>query len=147
MLVLVAALLIPTFVSASDSNQSSAYTLQATETAAPTDKLSVEVQRVSVGGNNATVSVINQDTQNTTERHLNSSETKPYVVDNETVNVTLQETQTDSEGFAVATITVEYSPYFGWNSGARLFFENLGLVFALLGAIMILGTLAVATRW
>lgn len=145
--VLVVALVLPSIIGAADSDQTAAVEITQDETIELTDRLSIRADDVNPSGDNATLTVFNSQGLNQSQQLLNDSQTKTFVVDGYATNVTLDNTFLSEGSKRTSRLAIAYSPYFGWDSGARLFFQNLELLLVLVGGIMVLGLAGIASDW
>lgn len=136
-LIFVAALFVPTFVDNTTADATDVVELSEGESTNLTDRLSIEAHDINSGQDEINTTLQNLADLNATTAHLNTSETKTLNLSNEDINVTLDSISSNDE----ATITAVYSPAFGWDAAPRLFFENMEMVFALLGFLIALAGL------
>lgn len=136
-LIFVAALFVPTFVDNTTADAEDVVELGEGESTNLTDRLSIEAHDINNGQNEVNTTLKNLVTLNTTTAHLNTSETKTVNLSNEDINVTLDSITSND----VATLTAVYSPTFAWDEAPRLFFENMEMVFALLGFLIALASI------
>lgn len=141
-LVLLVAFIAPVFISGANENSQAVIQQAVGESSTPTDRLEVTTTNIDSGVPNATVEVTNLQTFNTSTQSINETESAEYVVDGENVTVTLESVTTDDSD-DVARLSVNHSPYFGWNGGAQTVFENMGLLIVLVSFIVLAGLLYV----
>jgi ABC-type oligopeptide transport system substrate-binding subunit len=145
--VLLIAMLVPTLISATDSNQTESIELNEGESTAITQRLTVTAQNVSNSGQNATFVAQSEASLNTTEYGLNVTESQTQTLDGENVTIHLRNIQSPTDGSAdVATLDVTYSPFFGWNDGATAFWNNLGIIVGMVAFLMVVGLVMVAVK-
>lgn len=145
--VLVVALLLPAVISAADSDQSKKVELTEGETIEVKNGLAITGDDINPSGDNATVTVFNQDTLNGSTQQLNDTETKYFVVDGYNTSVSANNTFLSDNSRKTSRLTIGYNPYFNWNGGATIFFQNLELLLVIVGGIMVLGLAGIASKW
>lgn len=143
-LLLAAAFFAPTLISATNETTTSTVELQVDQTANQTEYLQTEADAIDVG-NNSTITVRNTNTLSSEQNTIDVADTQNYTVDGQDVNVTVDSTDTRN-GTDYVIISVEYNPDFGWGSGASTVFDNLGLLIAVVGFIMVVGVLGSALK-
>lgn len=142
---LVVALFVPQLVDGTQDNTESTIEIENDTLYSETERLDISPTDVSSVGSNATIEVTNSQTLNASEKLLNVSESKSYVLDSENVTVTLNSIRSDSTGQYV-TVTVAYPTTFGFGEGAQLFFEQLEFIIVAVGFIIVMGILAVVIK-
>lgn len=136
------ALFIPSMIDATQSDSVTTVQLADGETANVTEVLQIEASNISNGQSEANITVRNTRTFNDSQKLHNVSETKSHTVDGDTVDTTLDSIDSSN----VATITVNYSPMFGWDRGPKVFFKNTPIILSLVGFLLLMGILIVVVR-
>lgn len=139
------ALFTPVLVNATEEKQTQNLRIGENRTTELTDALSVRSERVRPTQDTATIAVINTRSLNESQQQLNVTETKEYVVDGNSVNVTLNDAF-EGDTQEISRLTVEYSPTFGWVGPASLFVENLGVVLVAISFMTVIGLILVVIR-
>lgn len=141
-MVLMVAFIAPVFISGANEDSQAVIQQAVGESDNPADRLEVTTTSIDTSVPNATVEVTNLQTFNSSSQSIDETNSTSYVVDGETVTVTLESVTTD-DSEDVARLTVVHSPYFGWNGSAQAVFENMGVLIALVGFIVLAGLLYV----
>lgn len=127
---LVIALFAPNAIDPIINNVSHTENMTEGETVELTDTLSLTLNDVDQGNDTVNATYRAVRTQNATSVSLNVSETKSVQLDGDTLSLTLDEIESNSD----AILTAEYQPVFGWDSGPRTFVENLDIIMMILVA-------------
>lgn len=137
--VMLIAFAIPPAITASTSTATDTFELDEGETTTVTNELDVTLNE-STG---STATVVFQDTETgvTESVTLNESETSTITLKGENVTVTLDESTQNS-----AQITVDYSPRYGWDDGAKTVAGHLDVILALLAFVLLLGAMGVVMQ-
>lgn len=134
--VLLIGLILPTAINASHTDASRGFQLSENETHRVTDGLSMTIE--SVQSSNATITLTDNQTRQSDTQTVQIDATNQFeTTTNETMNVTLNEIDGN-----VTKTTVEYSRTYGWNDGAKLFADNLGLLIAIIAFLLAVGGLS-----
>lgn len=137
-LVLAVAVFVPTLIDATDQDTTQSVELVEGEQTDLTDNLAVRADAIAntAAGTNATIRVRSLDTLNDSTKTIDEGNTSVFVVDGANVDVENVATSNDS-----VIVRSTYDPRFGWNGGAATFFDNIGVILALLALIIVVAVL------
>lgn len=143
--VLCVAIVGPSLIDSTNNDVSETVNIYENQSDDPTDKLRVTSERVRPTQGTALIEVESLATLNSSTQQLNETESVDFVVDEQTVEVTLN-AAVDGDNAEFSRLTVLYPPDFGWQDSASTLMDNMGLLIALAGFIIIGGVLAVVIR-
>ncbi len=98
-----------------------------------TDTLELQLDRVNNTSNDVNVTYTNTRTLDTNSTLINETATEAVNLSGDTIRTTSDSIIDNS----TAQLTVEYPPLFGWDSGPRAFMQNLDIILALFGFVLI----------
>lgn len=137
-LALCVAVLVPTMIDTTNDRAVDNRELTVGNQEELTDVLFVEVESVNSTTNGTTVTYTNSrsfESNTTTTGEGNSTSVQ---LSGETVDYTIRDVRADNTTVLVQS---EYNPTFGWNGGAQTFWDNSGLLIAILGIITVFALL------
>lgn len=141
--VLVIALLVPSLIGVGETDATDTLSMDNQTDTALTERLSVSVTDIDTDATPPAVTVeyTDETTLGTTETVVDVGNTSTVVLsgNNLTTGVEAVDGQT-------ARINATYPPMFGWDDGPRAFWEESGLIIALLAALVIIGILLAVGR-
>lgn len=142
-IVLAAALFVPALIEATEEPATETLSLDNGTQSELTERLSVGVVGV-----NASATPSNATVEYTDETSFATNSTTVDVGNESTVTIDGDNLTTGVESVDGSTVqfNTTYPPMYGWNSGARLFFENSGLLLVALAGAMVVGLAAVAVK-
>jgi len=146
LLVLVAALLVPGMIDATQDQQQQTVNLTTDERTELTDYLDMTLDATNAtaaDAGNRTANVTYHQTKDLLEgtTSVNGTESTTLSLDSDTINTTVSSIEANS-----SVITAKYPPMMGWHDQARTFAENSGIILALLSMITILAGFAWGIR-
>ena len=133
---LIVAVTVAPLITVLDQDLSETSDFQENEVKNVTDRLDANVTQIDTGADTATVTMMNTLELNSSTKNLNVSESKDFVLNNETVNVTL--VRVSGTGSNVeARLTIVHSPFFGFQYGTQTLWDNTEILLAVLGFVMV----------
>lgn len=129
---LLIAFAVPPAISASQSTTNDTFVLAENETTTVTDGLNVTLDASTDG--NATVVFEDTETGISETVTLNESETVNVTLNGENVTVTL-----DDASETEAQVSVEYSPRYGWDAGAKTVAAHLDVILLIVAFALLFG--------
>lgn len=131
--------LIPTLIGATTDDTKAAFELEEGEDVEVTDELRAELTKANGTTYNATVEYTDLDSLFTNQSKLNDSETDTVALEGENITTGLQ---SFTNGSAVFNTT--YPATYGWDTSAALIIAQMDTLLAVIGIMMILGSVGVA---
>lgn len=138
-----AALFVPPLADATQDDATETLEVNNGTDTAVTERLTAAVTDVDTAASpsHATIAYTNNRTLNTTATTVDVGNTSTVMLSGDGINTTVTSISGETVQF-----DVEYPPMFGWDREARLFFENSELILVLLGAVVIVGAVAVVLK-
>lgn len=136
-LVLAIGLVVPSLIAAPGSDTDYRATLNEGETADSGDDLRVTLDVVDQGNDTVTVTLTDAETNESNTTPVAEGQNETVTISEETVTVTLRSIDDPS----TASLTVSYSPMFGWAEPAKTLALNLDTLLAALSFITVVGLL------
>lgn len=142
-LLLAVALLFPPLADSVNNDATATYNLSTNNSQELTDKLELELDKTGqkLANDNATITYRSLNDLNTTTATLNESTRQNLTLNNDEITATVTNVSSDA-----ATIETTYDPMFGFNTGARTFFEEIDTLLIALGIAAIIGLFAGVAR-
>lgn len=142
-LLLAVALLVPTLANSVNDNEAQTFNLSVNETQELTDKLQVELTdtQQQAANDNATVKYTNLDDLSTNKTTLNESTNDKLNLSGDTITVQVKNISSNA-----AQVRSEYPPMFGWNNGARTFYEESDTIIIGLAVAIVIVLFGVIVR-
>lgn len=143
LLTLCVAVLVPTLVDATNDNAVDTRELTVGNQEEITDVLFVEVDNVNASTNDTTVTFQDSRTFESNTTTVGEGKSTTIRLSGETLDFTVKDVYGDNETVLVETT---HDPTFGWNDGSKTFWDNIGLVVAMLGIMCVFGVVAVVLK-
>ena len=134
LLALFIAVSIPAAIDTGTTDSHATYELNRSETVTVTQSLRATLDGAT--NTSATVTLRDTETSQSKTKTIPVDATENYSLNNDTVSVTVENA---SNSMKQATITVAYPRTYGWEDGTERVVDNLPLVFAALGAMVVIG--------
>lgn len=130
---LAAALFAPTLIDATQGNAVAVEQMEVGDTANLTERLTLSLDAVNTAQDNATVTLTDETTFADTQTIVDNDTTSSTTLSGDVINVSVS----NIDASDVVTLSVTYPPMFAWNDGARVFYENSGIIIAALALVMV----------
>lgn len=138
-IVLAIALLTPDVISAVDGSSDKKILMETGEEIELNDHLNASLDHANSTTEEFSISLYTE--WNETSKSGQEGEEMNLSINNETIHIFSDDVRTGS-----AIVEIDYPTFIGWNTGERMFMENLPIIFVLLSIISVFGILMVALR-